>query len=47
MSEEIIVAFAVGLISGLIIMGIIAAASNIRWSCRDGEEKKNGTENVE
>lgn len=40
MSEEIIVAFAVGLISGLLIMGIIAAASNIRWSCRDREEKK-------
>ena len=35
MSEEIIVAFAVGLISGLLIMGIIAAASNIRWGCRD------------
>lgn len=40
MSEEIIVAFAVGLISGLLIMGIIAAASNIRWSCRDREEDK-------
>lgn len=38
MSEEIIVAFAVGLISGLLIMGIIAAASNIRWSCRDDDD---------
>lgn len=38
MNEEIIVAFAVGLISGLLIMSIIAAASNIRWSCRDDDD---------
>lgn len=34
------VIFLSGMIIGMIIMAVAIAAGNVRWSCRDGEEKK-------
>lgn len=39
------VIFLSGMIIGMIIMAIIVAAGNVRWSCRDGEENKNDSRN--